>query len=108
MSSVTACGGGAHPGLQPEVPALAPHGPTAHQVSYRCVHGRTARISVSLPNPRRLAEVINAINVCEYDGGLAEIQIEIACDAATATRHVRVVAVNGKLPSSTSHAVCGS
>lgn len=108
LGSLAACGGSSHTPSQPAAKALPPRGSAAQDVSYRCVHGRQATISVSLPDPRKLAEVLNPINVCEYDGGLAEIAITVACEPGGTAKRVRVVAVNGQLPTSTSRTVCGT
>lgn len=71
------------------------------------MQGRRATISISLTDPRKLAEVLNPINVCEYDGGLAEIRTRIACVTGRAPTDVRVVAVDGRLPASTGRTMCG-
>ena len=41
--------------------------------------------------------MLNPINVCEYDGGLAEVALTVECAGASPMR-IRVVAVQGKLP----------
>jgi len=61
------------------------------------VGGRLARYLI------RLADVLNPINLCEYDGGLAEVTLTVACASGSPTR-VRLHAVDGKLPATASAA----
>jgi hypothetical protein len=106
--SLTACSGGstaAPPARAPE-PALRPTGPTARDVTYRCRDGTHGTLLVSVPDARRLAETINPIDLCELDQGLTEIELVIGCTSASPGRAVRVVAVEGRLPTATATALC--
>lgn len=58
---------------------------------------------MSIPDPRRLAEVLNPINVCELDGGLADVALTVECAGGSPAR-LHVVAVDGKLPATASAA----
>lgn len=105
---LTSCGGGSHLPVRDASPALAPSGATATTVSYECRGGRRSTITVSLPDPRRLPEVFNPINVCEYDGGLASIKLAVSCDGGPTASPVRVLAVKGELPTTTGRLLCGT
>ena len=113
LTGLTACGGGAGtPAAQTPTrdaaPAAAPSGATATAISYQCRSGRRSTITVSIPDPRRLPEVVNPIQVCEYDGGLASIEVAIACRPGPPPSPVRVLAVDGKLPASAGRVLCAS
>lgn len=100
------CGGSSSARTGDAGPALRPSGPAAQLVRYQCVAGRRGTISVELPNPRRLAEVLNPINVCEFDGGLAEVSVALRCSLSAPEKKVRIVAVQGQLPASAAQAGC--
>ncbi|MBK5306967.1 MAG: hypothetical protein JJD92_09800 [Frankiaceae bacterium] len=62
---------------------------------------------MTLPDPRRLADVLNPINVCEYDGGLAEVRLGVTCSENAPQKELRIPAVQGQLPPSTARTICG-
>jgi hypothetical protein len=106
--SLTACGGGrapAPPARAPE-PALRPIGPTARDVAYRCRDGTHGTLLVSVRDARRLADTLNPLDLCEFDQGLAEVALVIGCTSASPGTSVRVVAVEGRLPTATGEELC--
>jgi hypothetical protein len=58
---------------QSAVPAMPPTGAGARLVSYRCTNGREGTIVVDVPDLSQLADRINRIQPCEYDGGLSRV-----------------------------------
>jgi len=56
-------------------PAMPPTGTSARTVSYRCSSGREATIVVDVPDLGQLADTINSIQPCEYDGGLMRYRL---------------------------------
>ena len=90
MVLLTACGGSGsaapgEPALDPghrtrsAAPATAPEGPTAREVSYRCASGRSATVVVDVPDLTDLADVLNRIDPCEYDGGFQSGTVTLPC-----------------------------
>ena len=93
----TACGsnnGGQVDVTTPE-PALAPAGPNARTIGYTCARSSGNTILVELQNLDELAGLVNAINLCEFDGGLDEITVEVLCPKGTRT--ITVLTVGGKV-----------
>lgn len=80
---------------QPSEPAQVPTGPDARTVTYSCVEGSGGAITVELPSAAQLADLINGIDVCEFDGGLVEISVEVACPEGVRT--ISVIAEANKL-----------
>jgi hypothetical protein len=72
-------------------------------VDYRCVQGRHDTITVDIPDLHRLAGVLNPIDVCEFDGGLAEVTLTVTCRNGSPAR-LSLRAVDGKLPATASAA----
>lgn len=105
--ALAGCGGSSRQSHDTPAPAQAPSGAAATVVQYHCHAGRRDAITVTLPDPRRLAEVLNPINVCEYDGGLEDVSLSVGCAMGAAPKQVRIVAVDGKLPTSAGSATCG-
>jgi hypothetical protein len=101
LVSATACGGSSSAPTASAAPALQPSGGSARSIDYRCVHGRLGAIALSVPDLRKLAESLNPVNVCEYDGGLAEVTLTVNCDNGSPAR-VSLRAVGGKLPATAS------
>jgi hypothetical protein len=89
-------------------PALKPTGKEAREVSYLCTSGRSQIILVNIPDARRLAEVLNPLDLCEFDGDLQEVSLLIGCDSGAPPVPVHVVAVRGTLPASTGRTICGA
>jgi hypothetical protein len=104
--ALAGCGGGSPSPQGDASPALKPSGASAQAVQYHCVAGRRDTITVSLPDPRRLADVLNPINVCEFDGGLADVVLTVQCAQGAAASPVRIVAVDGKVPPSAAQRLC--
>lgn len=103
LAACTTSSGSPSTPAQSAAPALRPSGVSARTVDYRCIGGRLGTITVAVPDLHRLAQVLNPINVCEYDGGLAEASLTIDCDSGSPAR-IHLVAVDGKLPADTSAA----
>lgn len=55
----------------------------------------------------RLAEVLNPIDICQYDDGLVEVRAQLNCTAGQPRTDVTVRAVDGRLPASTAQPLCG-
>ena len=109
LSSVVAfvgCGGSSASRTGTAQPATRPGGASAHAVYYHCHSGRRGTIAVSLPNPRSLAQVLNPIDVCEFDGGLAGVVLRVRCSDAAPETELRITAVHGRLPPSTARTIC--
>ena len=58
-------------GTTSAAPAEFPTGTTARTISYRCTSGREGTLVVDLPDLSRLADVLDRIQPCEYDHGIA-------------------------------------
>ncbi len=76
-----ACGsdGGREGIVQASEPADAPASPNARTISYECAESSGNTILVELQNLDDLAALVNGINLCEFDGGLDEITVEVPC-----------------------------
>ena len=105
--AVAGCGGSTAERTSDATPAIAPSGPSAHDIAYTCRAGRQGSILVSLPDPRQLADVLNPIDVCEYDGGLADVRLMVACAPGGPRTEARIRAVDGRLTASTARTICG-
>jgi hypothetical protein len=81
--------------IRPSEPAQVPSGPNARTITYSCVEGSSSTITVDLPSVDQLADLINGINVCEFDGGLVEISVEAPCPQGVRT--VSVTAEGNRL-----------
>src|SRR3954453_13247386 len=101
------CRGGRATGTSDASPAIRPSGASARAVHYHCRSGGRGTISVSLPNPRRLAQVLNAIDVCEFDRGLADVVLRVRCSDGAPETEIRITAMQGKVPPSTARTICG-
>src|SRR5690348_2898104 len=88
----SACGGSSAAPSNAANPAARPSGASAHAVRYHCHAGRRDTIVVSLPDPRRVAEVLNPINVCEYDGGLADVTLGVVCSEGAPEKEIKLEA----------------
>lgn len=84
-----------------------PTGPSAHTIDYTCRSGQQSSIVLTLPDPRLLADVLNPIDVCQYDDGLVEVSLQARCSAGGSRTPARISAVDGLLPPSTAETVCG-
>jgi hypothetical protein len=106
VAAVGGCGGDSQGPAAVTSPALRPTGATAQLVRYHCVAGRRGEITVSLPDARRLAEVLNPIDVCELDGGLADVTVALRCTDGSPSPDVHLVAHDGKLPAAAVREAC--
>src|SRR4051812_31229720 len=109
LTSVVAfvgCGGSSASRTRDAGPAIRPGGASADAVHYRCRSGRQGTITVNLPDPRSVAQVLNPIDVCEFDSGLADVVLRVRCSAGAPETELRITAVDGKLPSSTTRTIC--
>lgn len=97
VSSVAGCGGsgGVTSGSQPSVSAQPPSGPNARTVSYSCADNTTGTIAIDVPSSDQLADVVNAVNVCEFNGGLVDISVKLPCQQGD--RMISVAAEGNKL-----------
>lgn len=107
LVAVAGCGGTPARRVDDGTPAVRPSGASAQVVRYHCQAGRRGEITVSLPDPRGLAEVVNPIAVCEVDSGLADVDVALRCSPNAPSREVHIVAVQGNLPASAARTACG-
>lgn len=88
-----ACGSdsGLEGGVRASEPASAPASPNARTINYKCAGSSDNTILVELQNLDELAALVNGINLCEFDGGLDEIKVEVPCPQGIRTITVRAV-----------------
>ena len=92
----------AGPAGSPEA-AIPPSGPSAQTVEYVCADG-DGSILVDIPDLERIGDVLNPIDVCEFDGGVETIVFEVVCTAAA--RRVTVQAIDGDVPNQSLDQLC--
>lgn len=105
--AIVGCGGSSGTETGDASPALQPSGASAQTLRYSCKSGRSDTIIVTLPDPRRLAEVLNPINVCEFDRGLLDVSLGVSCSEGAPEVVMQIAAVEGKLPPATAQTICG-
>ncbi len=62
----------------------------ARTVAYRCLDGSSNTIVVEMGSSDELAGVLNGIDLCEFDGGLIEVEMEVPCSQGLRTITVPV------------------
>ncbi len=88
-----ACGSGSgvESSTRAPEPASVPASPGARTIGYECAESSGNTILVELRKLHELADIVNGIDLCEFDGGLDEIRVEVPCPQGTRTITVRAL-----------------
>ena len=88
----------------PGAPAVSPTGPTARVFTIECRNDVKGTLTVDIPDLDRLADVLNAGGICEYDGGVARAHFTVMCRSSSLV--VSLTSKDGRIQQPSREALC--